>query len=422
MHPDSISSAAVSKSYMLTNIGHKRLRERQNNWCTLSHGEKLMAGLCKKGLARLSNSNMVEQLLSLHWIEEVPERMTPDEALLRYSRNPLQNITKGNYEITTLCNFTCLHCRNGGITKCSETNIALLMETADLLLSIGVRRFDFIGGEVTKFGNGWLDLAQHIADHNCSLDWDQPLVTTVYTNGWWLDQRDFEASGVIYPDDMSFMQDMRNHGITHVLFSIDGPEEIHDQWRGHKGLYRRIFSGIAKVRRVGLTPRISAVTRPHESVRHLRPFSRRMYGAENSDLRAMFSDPTNAFSNFVDTARGADLRKGDFKLSKLHSSLIRCKAFFRPWPTIRILASGAIGICPLMQGQEGYGNIHERPLPELLNRLQETPLYKLHATGHIADYLNQINPAEFGETYDHLCSIRRAVNLCAIRDTRRIEP
>jgi len=82
------------------------------------------------------------------------------------------------------------------------------------------------------------------------------------------------------------------------------------------------------------------------------------------------------------------------------------------------MVNGAIGICPIMQGQEGYGNVHEHPLPHLLNTLQEAPLYKLHASGDIAQFLSHIDPETFGKTFDHVCSVRRAVNLSALNSCK----
>ena len=40
------------------------------------------------------------------------------------------------------------------------------MEAADVMVPLGVERFDFIGGEVTLYGNRWLDVVRHIARHD----------------------------------------------------------------------------------------------------------------------------------------------------------------------------------------------------------------------------------------------------------------
>ena len=111
-------------------------------------------------------------------------------------------------------------------------------------------------------------------------------------------------------------------------------------------------------------------------------------------------------------------RRGRFALDDLDPRSLRCKAFFRPHPTLRVMASGEIGICPLMLGQEAFGNLHRRPLLEILNGLHETPLYALHATGDISRYLERIDRAQFGERFDHLCSVRVAANRLALADSR----
>jgi hypothetical protein len=83
------------------------------------------------------------------------------------------------------------------------------------------------------------------------------------------------------------------------------------------------------------------------------------------------------------------------------------------------MASGEIGICPLMLGEEAYGNIHDSGLALLLNGLQETPLCALHASGAIARYLGRIDKARFGERFDHVCAVRIAANRLALEDARR---
>ena len=107
----------------------------------------------------------------------------------------------------------------------------------DVFRAIGIERFDFIGGEVTRYGDGWLDLAQHCRQQGAK-------TVTIYTNGWWLEQTNFTAAGKTYPDVPTYLADLREHGVTHILFSLDGPEDMHDHSRGHPGLYQRVLAGI----------------------------------------------------------------------------------------------------------------------------------------------------------------------------------
>jgi hypothetical protein len=129
---------------------------------------------------------------------------------------------------------------------------------------------------------------------------------------------------------------------------------------------------------------------------------------------------SNNFSNFIDVGRGAQLRRGLFALDELDPQLLRCRAFFRPSPTLRIMATGEVGICPLMRGEEAYGNVHCRPLVEILNHLHEAPLYRLHAAGDIARYLDRIDRGRFGGRFDTVCAVRVAANRLALADVGRL--
>jgi sulfatase maturation enzyme AslB (radical SAM superfamily) len=215
--------------------------------------------------------------------------------------------------------------------------------------------------------------------------------------------------------EREYLDDIKEHGVTHVLFSIDGPEHIHDYWRGHSGLFKRVLAGIERVRAAGIEPRLSIVVRPNETLEYLRPFTDIIYPHNKGDSLSLFKhDSMNHRSNFIDIGRGENLRAGLYRKENLQSELLRCKAFFRPAPTLRIMANGEIGICPLMLGQEKYGNIHQKQLVDILNSLQEAPLYKLHARGAISQYLNEIDPSAFQNGFDHLCTLRVAINKQAL--------
>ena len=155
-------------------------------------------------------------------------------------------------------------------------------------------------------------------------------------------------------------------------------------------------------------------------MQYLRPLAQTIYGEGEASMGLLLEDPFNHFSNFIDIGRGRQFRRGTFALDELDPALLRCKAFFRPQPTLRITAAGDIGICPLMMGQEAFGNLHRLSLLEILNGIHETPLYALHASGGISAYLERIDRGQFGERFDHLCSVRVAANRLALADSRRI--
>ncbi len=112
------------------------------------------------GLAASDRDDAVQRdLLARGLIERVADSLSRADVDLRYRRNPLEHIDRIIFEFTTCCNFNCNHCYNATVPRVIERDVAALQAAADDLLAIGLRRFDFIGGEVSKYGLGWLDLA-----------------------------------------------------------------------------------------------------------------------------------------------------------------------------------------------------------------------------------------------------------------------
>ena len=400
---------------LLTNIGHKALLGLVADGATDSLDVQRLSNVATAGVLSLPSDSLTELLLQKKWVVTSDQHLDPEKVFNRYQRNPLEHVSRINFEVTTLCNFTCLHCRNDGVEMITDLDTDALKRAGDLFLSLGIRRYDFIGGEVSKFGTGWLDIAQHLQESNAGMKWRSPLAVTLYTNGWWLEESQFQAAGKTYASESDYLDDLREHGVTHILFSIDGPEQVHDKWRKHPGLYRKVLASLRRVRAAGIKPRLSIVVRPNENLAYLKPFADELYPERSGDrVHALRSDPMNHISNFIDTGRGSDLRVGNYTLHSIPPDALRCKAFYRPSPTMRIMANGEVGICPLMHGRESYGNIHHRDLADILNSLQDSVLYKLHAENKIGAYLERLDPEEFKDGFDHLCSVRIALNHLAL--------
>ena len=402
---------------VLTNIGHKALLALVADGATDSPEFQRLSKVATAGVLLLPSDTLTEQLLQKKWGVISDEHLDPEKVFTRYQQNPLEHVSRINYEVTTLCNFTCLHCRNDGVEMTTDLDTDALKRAGDLFLSLGIRRYDFIGGEVSKFGTGWLDIAKHLQQSDAGMKWRTPLAVTLYTNGWWLEESQFLAAGKTYASETEYLDELREHGVTHILFSIDGPEQVHDKWRKHPGLFRKVLAALHRVRDAGITPRLSIVVRPNENLAYLGPFAEALYPERSGDrLQALRTDPMNHISNFIDTGRGSELRTGSYDVHTIPPDAIRCKAFYRPSPTMRNMANGEVGICPLMHGKEAYGNIHHRDLADILNSLQDSVLYKLHAENRIGTFLNMLDPKEFKDGLDHLCSVRIAVNHLALAE------
>ncbi len=333
----------------------------------------------------------------------------------------LENVRRIHFEITTNCNFRCDHCRSGDVVRIDETNIDKLFEVAKLFSSLGIKRFDFIGGDVTLYGGKWLELVQYIKQIN------RNATITVYTNGWFLEKTDFIIDDKTYKDDVEYLKHLHANGLTHILFSIDGKEELHDKQRHHQGLFKRIKNNIKKVKDIGLKPRLSTIVIDGESQKYLLDFANEIYGKNlvsvNDAILLLQIDSTNHFSNFIDINNGASLRKGNFSIENVPKEMIKCKAFYRPSPTLRIKADGSIGICPLMNQDEYYGNVHEKSVVEVINNAHKSFSYLLHSENDISKYIEFLEP-ETLDRFDHICTLRIALHKLAIafHDNKIINP
>lgn len=345
-------------------------------------------------------------------VQRVPDGTDPNEIALRYARNPIEHMRRVVFEYTTVCNLDCRHCRNGSIEAVSETDPVKLRRVVDAALPLGIERFDFIGGEVTRYGKGWLDLVSYARSQGASH-------TSVITNGWFFGRRDFTAAGKRYADDHSYLADLRERGLTHVVVSLDGPEEVHDACREVPGLYRRILTGLDAVRAAGLVPRVSVVVGLSEGVRQwLADLSRRIYGPTADEAR-LVADDSSYVSHLIDIGAGSSLVSSSRRMSDWSDASLRCKNFFRPSPTLRIKATGELALCPLVEGGEGYGNVHHRDIVEILNHLQEAPLYKLHAERRLDEARRLVDPEIFDGHVGHACTARVAVNMVALAAAAR---
>lgn len=113
-------------------------------------------------IAPAGQSPAEQELLTEGLIELVGAPADKDHISLRYQRNPFEHLTKIIFEYTTLCNFNCAHCYNTRVPRLTEAEPELLVQAADTFILMGIRRFDFIGGEVSLYGHGWLDVARQI--------------------------------------------------------------------------------------------------------------------------------------------------------------------------------------------------------------------------------------------------------------------
>ena len=401
---------------MLSNYGHRYTNERlQNPSATLvADGEwdhlldQLRSG---KSVAPV----VIDRLIAEGLVQPIEAGLSSHDIARRYLQNPLEHLTGLSFELTTACNFHCRHCRNPPTARMRQAPIDLepLKAVLDVAYPIGIRHFNFIGGEISKFGDGWLELAHYIRA--------RPGTTVaLFTNGWWLEQTDFTAAGQTYADESAYLADLQQHGVKHLVFSIDGAEDRHDDWRRHHGLYRRILDAFPRLRAAGLVPRVSMVIRCddprlvptlHEIANALYTFPATL--SEDARIRHLVDDRTNALSNFIDIGHGAALSHRSHAIDAFPAAGLRCKAAYRPAPKLILTAQGEVAVCPLFAVGVGYGNVRRQSFREILNHFQEAFVYQLHASGAIQHYRRFVDPAIFGDAVEHLCTLRAILTLLA---------
>lgn len=363
-----------------------------------------------------ADSSVQRAMLTEGLIEQVDSTVSRDAIELRQRRNPFEHVNKVIFEYTTHCNFDCEHCYNAQVPRCTETNPQLLMNSVDTFLRMGIRRFDFVGGEVSLYGDGWLDVVEHIRSRGADI------VISLYTNGWWLEREKLWAAGVAYVDESAYLSELKRRGLSHITFSLDGPGDLHDVSRRQPGLYDRILRGMERVKGAGLAPRVSLLIRPEWTDELVENFlaeaATLIYDLDPSAparkraLRLTL-DPTNSMSNFIDIGNGAGDERTQFPILENRSHALYCRNFYRLNPSLTVKANGELATCRLSQAGEGYGNLHQKSLVEIINRFDEAFVFQLHATRQLEKYLPLVDRSLFGSDFTHLCSLRSIVTMLA---------
>ena len=401
---------------MLSNYGHRYTSERLRNPSATSVADGEWDHLLDQLRSGKSVAPaVIDRLIAEGLVQPIEPGMSSHDIARRYVQNPLENLTGLSFELTTACNFHCRHCRNPPTARIAPAPIDLepLKAIVDVAWPIGIRHFDFIGGEISKFGDGWLELAQYIRS--------KPGTTVaLFTNGWWLEQTGFTAAGKTYTDESAYLADLQQHGVKHLVFSIDGAEERHDHWRRHRGLYRRILNAFPRLRAAGLVPRVSMVIRCDDPrlVPTLREIADAIYTfpssmAGDARIRHFIDDRTNALSNFIDIGYGVALSHRSQAIDDFPAAVLRCKAAYRPAPKLILTAQGEVAVCPLFAVGVGYGNVLQRSFLEILNHFQDALVYRLHASGNIQHYRPSLDRTIFGAAVEHLCTLRAILTLLA---------
>ncbi|MCC8150439.1 MAG: radical SAM protein [Lachnospiraceae bacterium] len=125
------------------------------------------------------------------------------------------------WEITLACCFSCVHCGSGGgKARTGELTTKECLDVAGQLADLGCRRVSLIGGEVFMRAD-WARIVRALTDRG--------ILTAIITNGF------------LFTDKV--VSQLKRVNVESVAVSLDGPEQLHDQYR-QKGSFARALSAI----------------------------------------------------------------------------------------------------------------------------------------------------------------------------------
>lgn len=127
----------------------------------------------------------------------------------------LSNVAVG-IECTTKCNLSCKHCMSFR-PKADDLPLKYHLDILRRLASCGIKKVSYTGGEPTMHK----DLTTILA-YGLKLGLDMSVATNAFTESSVL-ERILEST-------------------TGMVTSIDGLEEYHDEFRGHKGSFRKVIN------------------------------------------------------------------------------------------------------------------------------------------------------------------------------------
>lgn len=148
---------------------------------------------------------------------------------IRYSGNKDYYPKVLVFNVTRNCNLRCEHCySNSGFYHYTDLPLSTWINAVKQAADMGVKHILLSGGEPLDRRDTYL-IAKEANDYGISVE--------LSTNGTMLTKERVD--------------EIKNY-IDYIGVSIDGPEEIHDKFRGVKGTYRKAIEGIRNSKEAGI--------------------------------------------------------------------------------------------------------------------------------------------------------------------------
>lgn len=140
------------------------------------------------------------------------------------------------WEITLKCNMRCLHCGSyAGDSRVNEMSLEELLDVADQLADLGVKRLTLSGGE-PLMREDWDKIAQRLIDKGVRVG--------MISNGYFM---------VENIDKFIKLKAAKGPGkLEIVAMSVDGLQATHDAFRRVPGSFERIAAGYKELKKAGI--------------------------------------------------------------------------------------------------------------------------------------------------------------------------
>ena len=243
----------------------------------------------------------------------------PSKSFNKYVTHQLRNIAKGNennsihtllFAITKKCGFKCEHCFEwDNLNKKEVLTRKNLMQIVHSFQDSGVSQIQLSGGEPLNR----LDDIIFLLDHAYK-----------GTDFWIL------TSGYNLTKDKALL--LKQHGLTGITISVDHCEEqLHDQFRGVAGSFKRAFNAVEYARNAGLVVCFSICpTRKFISKENLYKYALLAKEAGVSFIQIMEPKATGHYANQPVTLHSNELKE----LEDFYEQLNFCNNNFNEYPII----------------------------------------------------------------------------------------
>lgn len=362
-------------------------------------------------LAKNENESLIETLSEKNVLKVGYRQETIVYQLLKNLKkeiisNPVYSVKLIKIEFTTVCNISCKACFYTYIPRITETKLENLINAIDEAKRMGVPYYLFTGGEISKYGKNWLNIVKHVSatGHHAGF----------ITNGWWGISDKIKTSDGEYNGVTEYVQILKEAGIQRIMFSLDGLEQEHDEYRKSPGLFKKVVRAVHESRKAGIIPMVSITLHPGIKDREL-------FFSEITELFQLDEDINELIHHkektletrmrieeVIDIGGGArylkDKTKAKYSINDLAALNNFCKGYTHS-NKLDFRANGDVQPCSIASLGRDFGNIHQQRFSEIVNNMRKSKAYELLKFNKFQEVMPYYDKNIFGEKFHSRCAL-----------------